>query len=154
MWRVLVLGLALLGPMAAWAGETQPYGRGSYAALVQQQAGRPTVIAFWSLTCAPCLAELPHWPRLTKRFGFDLILVSTDSLEQAPALEARLKRAGLGHVPSYAFAESFTERLLYEAAPDWRGELPRSHLIAADGTLTPILGMVGEENLRLWARRP
>ena len=153
MRRIALLALALLLAGPSWAGEAQPFVRGSYAALVKEHAGRPLVIHFWSLTCAPCLADLPQWPKLQQRLGFDLVLVSTDSLERGAALTARLKRAGLDGVPSYAFADSFTERLMFEVARDWRGELPRTHLISADGQTAAILGPVGETRLRDWLGR-
>ena len=143
----LVLPLALLA-VPARAEAVKPFVRGSYAELVKAHAGRPLVVHFWSLTCAPCLADLPQWPKLKQRLGFDLVLVSTDPLDQAPAMSARLRRAGLDGIPSHAFAESFTERLIFEVAPDWRGELPRTHLIAADGRTTALLGAVSEAALR------
>ena len=153
MRRIALFTLILLLAGPAWAGETQPFVRGSYDALVKEHAGRPLVIHFWSLTCAPCLVDLPQWPKLQHRLGFDLVLVSTDSIERGAALTARLKRAGLDGVPSYAFADSFTERLMFEAARDWRGELPRTHLITADGKTTAILGSVEEKALYDWLGR-
>ena len=153
MRRIALLALALLLAGPSWAGEAQPFVRGSYATLVKEHAGRPLVMHFWSLTCAPCLADLPQWTKLQQRLGFDLVLVSTDSLEREAALTARLKRAGLDGVPSYAFADSFTERLMFEVARDWRGELPRTHLISADGQTATILGPVGETRLRDWLGR-
>ena len=154
MRRVILVVLALLLAAPARAGEPQPFVQGSYAALVKEHAGRPLVVHFWSLTCAPCLADLPEGPKIKQRLGFDLVLVSTDSLERGPALAARLKRAGLDDIPSYAFADSFTERLMFEVARDWRGELPRTQLIAADGETTAVLGSVGEKALRDWLSRP
>ncbi|RAU22395.1 thiol-disulfide isomerase [Paramagnetospirillum kuznetsovii] len=145
---ILVVLLWLLAAFPSQAAETRPFVKGTYAELVKAHAGRPLVVHFWSLTCAPCLADLPQWPKLQKRLSFDLVLVSTDPHNQAPALAARLKRAGLADFPSYAFADSFTERLMFEAAPDWRGELPRTHLISAAGDTTAILGTVDEMILR------
>ena len=154
MRRALLLVLALLLTVPARAAEPQPFVQGSYAALLKDHAGRPLVVHFWSLTCAPCLADLPQWPRLQRRLGFDLVLVSTDSPARGPAMAARLKRAGLEGVPSYAFADSFTERLMFEVAHDWRGELPRTQMIAADGKTTAILGSVEEKTLRDWLALP
>ena len=153
MRRIALLALILLLAGPSWAGETKPFVRGSYAALVKEHAGRPLVIHFWSLTCAPCLADLPQWSKLQHRLGFDLVLVSTDSIERGSALSTRLERDGLEGVPSYAFAESFTERLMFEVAHDWRGELPRTQMIAGDGTATAVLGSIGEQTLRDGLRR-
>ena len=55
--------LALAGG-AASAIEFKPYGRGSFAELRKQHAGRPLVVHFWSVTCPPCLAELPDWAKI------------------------------------------------------------------------------------------
>jgi hypothetical protein len=147
----LLAALLLLLAVPAWAGDITPFGRGSWQDLRAAHAGRPLIVHLWSLTCAPCLAELPHWRTLAG--GADLVLVSTDSMEQAPRLKSTLARAGLGGVESWAFADPFTERLRFEIDRRWHGELPRTLLIAADGTTQAMTGTVESGALAAWLKR-
>ena len=48
---------------AARAAELRPFQRGSFAGILADNAGKPTVVNFWSITCPPCLAEMPSGAR-------------------------------------------------------------------------------------------
>lgn len=150
MTRLAAVVLALLLAVPAWAGEVRPFVQGSWDALRAGHAGRPLVVHLWSLTCAPCLAELPQWSRVK---GADLVLVATDPIEQAPRLRATLAKAGLGGVESWAFADPFSERLRFQIDRRWRGELPRTLLIAADGSVESVSGVMAAEHLSQWLAR-
>lgn len=151
MRRALLVVLALLVTTSVWAGETRPFLKGSYAALLKDHAGRPLVVHFWSLTCAPCLVELPQWQEVRRRHPeLDLVLVATDPLDDAAKLERTLKRAGLAGVESWAFADSFAERLRFEIDKSWRGELPMTRLIGRDGSAEAVTGSV---DVDVWLTR-
>lgn len=141
------LGAALMAAAAAQAGDIRPLGQGDWAALRAAHAGRPVIVHFWSLTCAPCLAELPAWRQV---HGADLVLVATDPVEQAPRLKAALAKAGLAGAESWAFADPYTEKLRFEIDRRWRGELPRTLLIGADGNVETVSGTIEPERLRQW----
>lgn len=133
------------------ADELKPFLRGSYASILQAHAKRPLVVSFWATTCAPCVAELKEWNAWRKTHaGFDLVLVSTDRPGMEPRARNMLKDIGLDGVESWIFADSFAERLRFEVDPRWRGELPRSYLIAADGAIKAVTGLVAEEDFRAW----
>ncbi|MGE5503245.1 MAG: TlpA family protein disulfide reductase [Actinomycetota bacterium] len=142
MKRVLVALLMILSAATARA-ETKPFGRGSWAELVAAHAGRPLVVHFWSLGCAPCLAEMPQWGELARANpGLALVLVSTDPMDQAPRQAQVLGRAGLGGVESWSFADPFADRLRFEVDRRWRGELPMTRLVGRDGTAQSVTGAV------------
>ncbi|HEY6981723.1 TlpA family protein disulfide reductase [Reyranella sp.] len=145
-----LVGLAALG--TAHAGEPLPFGRGSWAKLREAHAGQPTVVHFWGLTCGPCLVELPNWGRLlAERKDLNLVLLAADPMpEPTEQLAATLDRAGLGSAESWAFTDRFYERLRYEIDPAWAGELPRTQMIARDGTLTVLRGVVDLTKVRAW----
>jgi len=154
-WRaalaVLLLGLA--GPAAA--SELRPFVAGSWSALRTAHAGRPLVVGFWSQTCLPCLAEMPVWSRFVRSHpGVAVVLVATDPLDEADALRRLLRRHGVEALENWAFADDFVESLRFEIDPDWRGELPRSYLIAPSGTVTAITGLMDEARLRSWLAVP
>lgn len=153
MRRVLVL--ALLLTLFSWAGaraETLPFERGSWQKLLAAHAGKPTVIHFWGLTCAPCLVELPAWGKLqASRPDLRLVLVAADPVPQAPErLQATLARAGLDKSESWGFTDSFHERLRYEIDPAWSGELPRTVMIDHDGKATVLPGVADLATVRAW----
>jgi thiol-disulfide isomerase/thioredoxin len=138
---------------AASANEApRPFERGSWAKLVGAHAGKPTVIHFWGLTCAPCLVELPEWAKLqAARPDMKLVLLAADPVQQEPErISAALARAGLGGLESWSFADRFYERLRYEIDPAWAGELPRTVMIAADGTITVLAGVADLAQVRSW----
>ena len=143
-------GAAILG--AAHASEPLPFERGSWAKLRAAHAGQPTVVHFWGLTCGPCLVELPNWGKLVgERKDLNLVLLAADPMPQPVAqLAETLDRAGLGSVESWAFADRFHQRLRYEIDPAWAGELPRTEMIARDGTLTVLRGVVDLTRVRAW----
>lgn len=134
------------------AGEPIPFGRGSWAKLRSAHAGQPTVVHFWGLTCSPCLIELPQWGKLqAERRDLRLVLLAADPLPQEPArISATLAKAGLGGSESWSFNDRFYERLRYEIDPAWGGELPRTVLIAADGTTTVLPGVADLAQVRTW----
>lgn len=133
----------------AKADELRPFGRGSWAALRAAHAGRPTVVALWSVHCPPCIAEMPLWRRLAATdSGIDVVLVATDPAEEAERIGRVLARHGTAGLETWAFADAFTERLRFEIDPAWRGELPRTYLIAADGGMTAHTGLIDEAALR------
>jgi thiol-disulfide isomerase/thioredoxin len=153
MRRVLVLALvlAVAAVGGAWAG-TLSFERGSWQRLLAAHAGKPTVIHFWGLTCAPCLVELPAWGKLqASRPDLNLVLVAADPVPQAPErLQATLARAGLDRSESWSFTDSFHERLRYEIDPEWSGELPRTVMIDRAGKATVLPGVADLARVRAW----
>ena len=152
--RLLVaLFTLLIAPIDdADAAELRPFGRGTWQELRQAYAGQPTVVHFWALSCGPCLVELPLWGTLVReRRDLRLVLVNTDRvLEKPERMVATLDKAGLGDVENWVFADRFQERLRFEVDPDWRGELPRTVLIARDGAVTAFSGAADPTTLRRW----
>jgi thiol-disulfide isomerase/thioredoxin len=146
----ILLSPILLFLLAFPAQATEPFTRGTWATL---RAEGPAVVHFWSLTCAPCMAELPRWPALASRApALRILLVNTDPPDQAAEVERAAHRAGLGALRQLGFADRFAARLRYEVDPDWQGELPRTDLIARDGTVTVVLGALDLAALQHWAK--
>jgi thiol-disulfide isomerase/thioredoxin len=143
---------ALSLPVTVSAADMQPFVRGTWAQLLKAKAGQPAVMHFWGLTCAPCLTELPHWAALKKeRPGMALVMIAADPAPEDTAdLKSTLTRAGLDKAESWAFADGFIERLRFEIDPKWRGEMPRTILIAHDGKATTLPGLADLAYIRKW----
>lgn len=139
-------------PAPVQAGAPLPFERGSWAKLRAVHAGQPTVVHFWGLTCGPCLVELPNWGKfLSERKDLSLVLLAADPLPQsAEQIADTLDHSGLGKVESWRFTDRFYERLRYEIDPTWSGELPRTVMIARDGTATVLRGVADLSKVRAW----
>ena len=150
VFLALALGIAALG--TAHASDPLPFERGSWAKLRAAHAGQATVIHFWGLTCGPCLVELPNWGKLlAERRDLRLVLLAADPLPQSIEQVATvLDHAGLVKAESWTFTDRFYERLRYEIDTTWSGELPRTMMIARDGTVTVLPGVADLGKVRAW----
>jgi thiol-disulfide isomerase/thioredoxin len=149
--RKWIVAALLLAALPAGAAELQRFERGSWKEVLAAHAGRPAIVHFWGLTCAPCLAELPRWGELAaERKNLDLVLIAADPLSQEEErIAGTLKRAGLDQVESWGFS-GFASRLRFEIDPRWHGELPRTMLIAADGSARTLTGVADLAEIRAW----
>ena len=69
--------------------------------------------------------------------------------EETPAISSRLASDGLANTDNWIF-DGFSQRLRYEIDPRWQGELPRTMLIGADGTVRTIEGVADLSEVRAW----
>ncbi|WP_457798743.1 TlpA family protein disulfide reductase [Methylocystis sp. S23] len=155
MTRFLGLALAFaLASGAAQALDFQPYGRGAFARIVKAHAGKPLIVHFWSVTCPPCIAELPQWATMIgERKDIDVVFVNTDGDEDRARAEMRAEKAGLGKAAHYGFSDDFVEKLYFEADKTWRGELPFTALVAPDGGVTSVTGAIDDPLVTKWLEK-
>ncbi len=153
--RLLSLVLAFaLAASNAYALDFKPYGRGAFAQLTKAHAGKPLIVHFWSVTCPPCLAELPQWAKIVaEKKGIDVVFVNTDSDEDRARAQARIEKAGLSNAAHYGFADDFVEKLYFEADKTWRGELPFTALVAPDGGLVTVTGAIDDPLIVEWLEK-
>jgi len=149
------------------AQQTQPLQRGSYQKILATHAGKPFIVALWSISCTHCGVDLEIFGRLANKHPeFRLVLISTDAPEQEASIVAMLNKYHLGHfeiesahlkrvgkIESWVFADSYTERLRFEIDPQWYGELPRTYFIDAKGRATGISGVLDEAKTEQWVQR-
>lgn len=135
--------------------ELRPFVRGSWKQLRAAHSGRPVVVHFWGVTCAPCMGELPKWGQLEQsKPGVDIVFVAADPIPiEPPNIEAAIARTGIGRAEQWMFADSFLERLRFEVSPQWGGELPYTVMIDAAGTVQSTSGVMDLQVLRAWITR-
>jgi thiol-disulfide isomerase/thioredoxin len=155
--KVLLLALLMLALAPGSIGSAatdglRPFVRGSWNDIRKAHAGKPTVIHFWGVTCGPCRLEMPNWGKLlAERSDLNLVVINADLVPNEPgAVTAMLAETGLAAAENWTFGDGFVERLRYEIDPQWRGEIPRTILIARDGTTTTIDGVANLESVRAW----
>jgi len=155
LWRGLALllcAVSLAAPLSAQ--EIKPFDAGSLEKIVAAHKARPFVLAFWSLACPPCREELALLGDVFRGDrARDLVLVSTDTPEDTAALSATLARHRLAGAEAWVFADAFTERLRYGIDRRWQGELPRTYLYGADGSIQAVSGKLSPPQLRQWIER-
>jgi len=120
--------------------------------MLRSHAGRPTLVHFWGVTCGPCKVELPALGQFMKDHSeIDVVMISADLVPNLPGTaRAMLEKAGLGSAENWIFGDGFVERLRFEIDPAWQGEIPRTLLIARDGTVTTIEGSAEIPDLEKW----
>ncbi|MEO5831420.1 MAG: hypothetical protein ABIQ36_12725 [Rhodanobacter sp.] len=146
----LLFALALLLPALAVAGSLQPLAAADVLALLQPPAHGERIIALWSLDCAYCEPNLAALATLQRQHPdqIELVIVTTDSIEQATAIESRLRSMKMDVYPNRAYAEASPERINFLLDPHWGGETPRVLLIRADGSRLGISGALTPTQLR------
>jgi thiol-disulfide isomerase/thioredoxin len=149
-WLILAMLALALPASAAGVDELHPFVRGSWKEIRAAHAGRPTVVHFWGLTCGPCRVEMPLLGRfLQQRPDLNLVMIDADFAPNDPTeVATTLVQTGLAGVENWIFSDDFAERLRYEIDPKWQGDIPRTLLIAADGTVTTVEGVADVEKLR------
>lgn len=151
----LLLALLLYaGPAAAEqaaAALPQAFDAATPAALAQRFAGRPYILAFWSLGCTWCLDEMENYAHLLKdRPDLPLALVSIDAPVLAPQVAARLQQLGIAPGSQWSFADAPPQRLRAAVDWQWRGEVPRTYLFDAGHHAEVVVGALDPGRLDDW----
>jgi thiol-disulfide isomerase/thioredoxin len=138
--------------VSAVDGDVRLFKRGSWEEIRRAHMGQPSVVHFWGLTCGPCRVEMPQWGQLLQeRTDLKLILIEADLVpNELKAVAQMLAQSGLENAEKWIFADDFVERLRFEIDPQWRGEIPRTMLIARDGSTTIIEGPAEPAEIRAW----
>lgn len=146
----LLLAFALLLPAIALAGSLQPLTAAGVSALLQPPAHGERIIALWALDCAYCEPNLEALATLQRAHPreIELLTVTTDSIAQGEAIEARLRSMRMTGYPARAYAEASPERINFLLDPDWGGETPRVLVIRADGSRLGISGALTPAQLQ------
>lgn len=135
------------------AQELKPFVRGSQQSIVASHQGAPFVMALWSVDCSHCIDDMELLGRLVKKYrNFDLVLISTDTIEQKSQVNRMVHRYFPGRIESWVFADGYAERLRFELDPQWYGELPRTYFFDKEGHSTPLSGKIDADQLERWIR--
>lgn len=151
--RLWLCAALLLAGVGAQAAPPRPFVAGSLQTILNRHAGKPFILGFWSLSCTHCREELARLSALARKFPhMPLVLVSTDTPEDAAAIEATLRDYALDTPETWVFADPDGDRLRYQIDRRWYGELPRTYLYDKDGSATAYSGNGAAARLEDWVR--
>jgi thiol-disulfide isomerase/thioredoxin len=109
-----------------------PFDASTLTALRKTHAGKPFVLAFWSVYCEPCRDEMAEWDAVKRKYpSLPIELVSTDAPADRALIDAFFAKYPPGPVQKWQFSDTFTERVRYSVDKSWRGELPKSYFYDA-----------------------
>jgi peroxiredoxin len=101
-------------------------------ARLSDYTGKVVLIDFWSTTCDPCLAEMPHLVELYKKNkekGFVVLAVSLDGPE------SRAQVSSVAHDKEMIFPVLLDEETKVTARFNPKRELPFSVLVGKNGSI-------------------
>lgn len=129
----------------------KPFKKESLAGIVESRNGKPFVLAFWSVYCGICVKEMEVWRQIRDQYsGFDLVLVTTDPIENEQRINQVLEREDMKGFEIWAFADPIPARLRSVVDSKWRGELPRIHFYGPDGTADVHMGATSKKVVLDW----
>lgn len=147
-WFFISLMLVL---SSASADTPKPFAADTPTVLAKRFAGKPYVLAFWSVDCPHCQGELALIAKLLReRPDLPVSLVSVDAPELSAQVNARLNELGLAEADNWQFTDARAERLRFAIDRKWRGELPRSYLFNGGRQVQAVSGALDEPALRRW----
>lgn len=152
MKRILILLIVLFCALTAQAQDQgiRPYQKGEWSSLLKANAGKPLVVHFWGVTCAPCAKEMPEWGKfLSQNKGANIVFIQVDDVP-IEMVKKMLSKANLDRAENFNSTSPFDEYLRYEVDPKWRGETPVTFLIAKNGKTIKKTGPVNFDQLKDW----
>ena len=128
---------------------------GSMEKILSTREGKPFILVFWSLDCQYCPTELKMLSKLKRQYTdrLDIILVATDTLDDAPQLISRAESYGIHEAEQWVFASSVSERLRFEVDKRWYGEVPRTHFYDRTHKRMVKTGSVDQKFVESWLAR-
>jgi thiol-disulfide isomerase/thioredoxin len=143
--------LLFLVTLPALAVELRPFDAHSLEKIRQAHAGKPFVLALWSIHCAPCKSELALLKTIQRKFPkVPIILVATDAPEAKAAVIRFLEKEKVEPMETWAFDDEMEERVRYSVDREWQGELPRSYFFNAAHQPTTHSGIVDPAWVEAW----
>ena len=117
--------------------ELKPIDAAGLRKLAANETENFRLINLWSITCAPCISELPEFVtinRMYRRRHFEMYTLTTDPPEQQ---EAALKVLRENHVSctNYIFNSDDRDELAEALDAEWEGPVPYTLLIAPGGEI-------------------
>lgn len=129
------------------APQVRPFERDTLRQIEAAHRGQAFWLVMWDLECTYCMESLKRLAQAQRSTsGLKVVTISTDGLEAAAQVQARLKALGV-RGQAYTFGNASAEVLRYRVDPAWRGEKPRAYRYDAAGGRKAFTGVLTEDQL-------
>lgn len=132
----------------------KPFVKGSFAEIQTTYLTQPHIIMFWGQDCAYCMKELAMMGELLPVYPeVNLITVNTDPFLEQSFIQTKLAEFNLERRPAWGFASDFPETLYLDVDKRWRGELPLTVFVDAEGNRLNKRGLIKQADMEAWLRK-
>jgi thiol-disulfide isomerase/thioredoxin len=144
----VLISLAILTSTAhAEPPKLKPFTTGSYQQLLTSNAGKPLILAVWSITCPSCIKDMAILSAVHEAHPeIKLVMLSTDDITEAAEAQKILEKNQLAEVENWMYAEENTQKLQFEIDPKWYGELPRTYFFTKTHKRESVSGVLSKED--------
>ena len=145
---LLFIGLAILANTAqAEPQNLKPFTSGSYQQILTSNAGKPFMLAIWSVTCPSCIKDMTVLKAVHKaKPELKIIMLSTDDIAETAEAEKILASNQLTDIEHWIYAEENTQKLQFDIDPKWYGELPRTYFFDKTHQRDGVSGVLSKED--------
>jgi cytochrome c biogenesis protein CcmG/thiol:disulfide interchange protein DsbE len=110
--------------------------------------GKPMVVNFWATWCAPCKIETPYLEAFARKYkDKGLTIVGVETYANEPEL---IRQFASAYKVTYPLVVGFDREDLWRVF-GYRGTLPTSAFVRADGTITAVV--IGLRSEEYWERQ-
>lgn len=129
----------------------KPFYASSMQNILAVRQGKPFILGLWSLSCTHCGEDLHLLSALSQKHpGLDLVLIATDTPEEASIAATTMARYPFKKMEHWIFADDFIEQLRYNIDRQWQGELPRTYFYDATHRARAISGKLDAIETERW----
>jgi thiol-disulfide isomerase/thioredoxin len=145
---LLFIGLAIFANIVLAESPTlKPFTSGSYQQLLTSNAGKPFMLAVWSITCPSCIKDMAVLNAVHKAHPeVKIVMLSTDDIAESAEAQKILTSNQLTDVEQWIYAEENTQKLQFEIDPKWYGELPRTYFFDKAQQREGVSGVLSKED--------
>jgi thiol-disulfide isomerase/thioredoxin len=144
---LLFIGLAIFGTTVRAEPALKPFISGSYQQLLTSNAGKPFVLAVWSITCPSCIKDMAVLSAVHKAHPkVNIVMLSTDDIAESAEAQKILTSNHLAELENWIYAEENTQKLQFDIDPKWYGELPRTYFFDKAGQRDGVSGVLSKED--------
>ncbi|WP_143959906.1 TlpA family protein disulfide reductase [Litoribacter populi] len=105
------------------------------------------VYNFWATWCAPCIKEMPHFQKVSKAEGVELMFVSLDDGRKPDRVESFMEKRKISS-PVVLLDDIDYNRWIGKVSDDWSGAIPATLFIDAEGKRHFHEGEMSEQELK------
>jgi thiol-disulfide isomerase/thioredoxin len=129
MNKLILIALVLVFAYANANAQSIPKWKLNDLKTAISKTEKPTIFNFWATFCKPCVAEIPYFQQLVKKYekeGVELVLISLDLSEAYPKQISSFATKYKFTSPIKFLAETNADLFCPAVDESWSGAIPAS----------------------------